>query len=89
MSILRRRGKPLKPPKMKNTTRFKSLDVIEQDSRIHSAWTENDNVFGDYRDEIWISLELGYNVDGCGVIHEPTVGDALKRMKSIKAGQPY
>ena len=63
----------------KNKTRFKSLDVVNDDPRV----TE---VFDEGEDGIWIWLETGFTSDPRGAhdVHEWTVRDALRCYRKIQ-----
>lgn len=74
---------------MKNNTGKKSLDFIEADPRIKSAWTEEDNTSGKWMLEIWADLSPGFNLDGTSVIHAYSVRDFREQLRNVEAGNPY
>lgn len=69
---------------MKNRTKYRTLDKLESDARIAMIWSEEGT-----DDGLWISLEAGFNLDGCGVVHEYSVKDLLASLKWVKAGPTY
>lgn len=75
--------------KMKNSTKLRSLDRVERDTRVDSVWTEYANTGGKWANEIWCSLAPGYNVDGCGQIHAFSVRDFFEQLRRVKEGDAY
>ena len=64
----------------KNKTRFKSLDIVNNDPRV----TE---VFDEGEDGIWLWLNTGWTADPRGAhdIHEWTVRDVLAAYRGVVA----
>jgi hypothetical protein len=62
----------------KNQTRYKSLNVINDDPRINQAFDEGE-------DGIWVWLETGWTADPRGAhdIHEWKVRDVLRCYRAI------
>ena len=63
---------------MKNNTRFKSLNVVNNDPRVSEAFQDDDG--------IWIWLHPGFTSDPYGAhdVHEYTVGVALEKYRRIE-----
>lgn len=62
----------------KNKTRFKSLDVVNADSRVREVYQDGDG--------IWLDLEYGFTADPLGAhdIHEMRVRDVLSHYKMVE-----
>lgn len=63
---------------MKNKTRFKSLDVVNDDARVTEVFQDSDG--------IWLWLNPGWTADPRGAhdIHENRVSDVLRQYRGIE-----
>lgn len=65
---------------MKNRTGYKTLNQVEGDGRVASAYEDENGV--------WIELAPGYNFEGCSAIRRDTARDALADMARVEEGAP-
>lgn len=66
----------------KNKTRYKTLNRIASNPKVEEIWDEGD-------DGLWISLNEGWNWEGCSCVHEYTVKKLISSFGCVEKGESY
>jgi len=66
----------------KNNTKHKALNRIASDPKVEQIWDEGD-------DGLWISLNKGWNREGCSCVHEWSVKKLISSFESVEKGETY
>jgi len=63
--------------------------LCQKDGRVKEVRNEGINNVTNTRNDYWLELKDGYNWEGCGSIHEPTIATCREALQAVIKGECY